>query len=96
MSLVECWVSQLRAFGPFRGACLSAQNWSCARDWGRSWILLHTPAAVAQAGPEDEQGLILMAAEGMQGAEEGPPKRGAFPPKKNPEGISQFLVFLAF
>ena len=54
---MECWVSQLRAFGPFRGgACLSAQNWSCARDWGSScWILMHTPAAVALAGPTEEQ-----------------------------------------
>ena len=40
--------------------------------------LVHTPAAaVAQAGPTDEQGLILMTAEGMQGAKEGPPMRGA-------------------
>ena len=47
-------------------------------DWGSDWILIHTPAAaVALAGPTDEPGLILMAAEGMQGAEEGPPKRGA-------------------
>ena len=57
-SLVECWVSQLRAFGPFRGACLSAQNWSCARDWGSSWISLHTPAAAALAGSTDEQSLL--------------------------------------
>ena len=32
-----------------------AQNGSCTRDWGSSWILLHRPAAVALAGPTDEQ-----------------------------------------
>ena len=29
--------------------------WSCAQDWGSSWIAHHTPATVALAGPTDEQ-----------------------------------------
>ena len=36
--------------------------------------MIHTPAALALSGPTDEQELILMAAVGMQGVEEGPPK----------------------